>query len=235
MIRHYLLFSLATLPLLGLAPQEPSYTPTSNYETRTSEGWTIVISKELLADKPLAEQTLELLRVQLFQIERLVPAPAVAKLRKVRIWVEKNEPHHPCMAYHPDPGWLKSHGMNPEKARCVELANAKNFLVWTKQQPWMVFHELAHGYHHQFLPEGYDNPTLSQLHKHAQESQKYNNVLHYNGKTERAYALNNPMEFFAEASEAYFGTNDFYPFVRAELKQYDPETFATLKSLWESK
>ena len=26
------------------------------------------------------------------------------------------------------------------------------------------------------------------------------------------------MEYFAEASEAFFGTNDFYPFVRAELR-----------------
>ena len=33
-------------------------------------------------------------------------------------------------------------------------------------------------------------------------------------------------------TEAYFGTNDFYPFVRAELKQHDPKTFALLESIW---
>ena len=31
---------------------------------------------------------------------------------------------------------------------------------------------------------------------------------------EKAYALNNPQEYFAEATEAFFGTNDFYPFVQ---------------------
>ena len=30
------------------------------------------------------------------------------------------------------------------------------------------------------------------------------------------------MEYFAEASEAYFGTNDFFPFVRIELRRHDP-------------
>ena len=40
------------------------------------------------------------------------------------------------------------------------------------------------------------------------------------------------MEYFAEGSEAYFGTNDFYPFTRAELKQHDPEGFRLLEALW---
>ena len=42
----------------------------------------------------------------------------------------------------------------------------------------------------------------------------------------------NAKEYFAEASEAYFGTNDFYPFVRAELKKHDPEMFRLLEKLW---
>jgi hypothetical protein len=40
------------------------------------------------------------------------------------------------------------------------------------------------------------------------------------------------MEYFAESSEAFFGKNDFYPFVRSELKQHDPEMFELLKTLW---
>ena len=41
------------------------------------------------------------------------------------------------------------------------------------------------------------------------------------------------MEYFAEATEAFFGTNDFYPFVRSELERHDPELFGLLKLLWE--
>lgn len=38
------------------------------------------------------------------------------------------------------------------------------------------------------------------------------------------------MEFFAEASAALFGTNDFFPFVRAELASHDPD--ALVRRLW---
>ena len=34
------------------------------------------------------------------------------------------------------------------------------------------------------------------------------------------------------AAARYFGTNDFYPFVRVELKECDPETFKLLEKVW---
>ena len=37
---------------------------------------------------------------------------------------------------------------------------------------------------------------------------------------------------FAESTEAFFGTNDFYPFTRAELKEHDPEMFKVLCEVW---
>jgi len=49
---------------------------------------------------------------------------------------------------------------------------------------------------------------------------------------ERAYAMTNPQEYFAETTEAFFGTNDFFPFTRDELKKLDPEMFALLEKLW---
>jgi len=41
-----------------------------------------------------------------------------------------------------------------------------------------------------------------------------------------------PMEYFAESTEAFFGTNDFYPFIRPELREFDPEMFNLLTKLW---
>ncbi len=139
------------------------------------------------------------------------------------------------MAYHPDADWLREHGMNPEKARCVEIANAENFLKWTKEQPWMVLHELAHAYHHQFLEDGYKNPEIRAVYESGIKEKRYDSVLYFNGKLVRAYASNNPMEYFAESSEAFFGSNDFFPFVRAELKRHDPDMEALVKKLWEAR
>jgi hypothetical protein len=209
------------------------YEATEAYDPREVGGWPVLVNRAFERGEPeLCGQTLELLRQQLAQIERRLPAKAVEQLRKVTIWVELDEPHHPCMVYHPDAGWLRDHGMNPDKARCVEIAGAQNFLSWTIDQPWMVLHELAHAWHHQFLDGGFENAEVKAAWQAAIDAGTFENVLHIKGRRERAYAANNPMEYFAEASEAYFGTNDFYPFVRAELQEHDPRMHDALGKLW---
>ncbi len=81
------------------------YAPTGHYEVKDIQGWTVLVNRDLLKARPeLAEQVLTLLRFNLIEVERHVPAPAVARLRKVRIWVEESqESTNPlCLAYHPD-------------------------------------------------------------------------------------------------------------------------------------
>jgi hypothetical protein len=95
----------------------------------------------------------------------------------------------------------------------------------------MVLHELAHGYHHRFLG-GYENPEIAAVYRRAVEGKSYESVLHWDNKMARAYVLNNPQEYFAELTEAWFGTNDFYPFVRAEVTKHDPEGAKLLRKLW---
>ena len=48
----------------------------------------------------------------------------------------------------------------------------------------------------------------------------------------RHYGATNHKEYFAEATEAYLYHNDFYPFVAAELKDFDPKAFAVMKEVW---
>jgi hypothetical protein len=223
------------LTLHGADPREDAtgFEPTTQYAVRDVEGWQVYLNKRFEQDEPeLCSQTLTLLKHQLFQITRMVPTGAVERLRTIAVWVELNEPHHPCMCYHRDPAWLRGHDMNPDKARCIEVANARNFLAWTKQQPWMVLHELAHGYHHQFLDGGYENPELAAALTAAREEKLYDEVLHINGRKQRHYAITNQMEYFAEQSEAFFGTNDFFPFVRSELELHDPKMYALIKEFW---
>lgn len=224
-----------TIRSLGAEKPKHSYDPTEQYEARRVEGWKLLVNKRLLVDEQhqLCDKTLRVLGDQLFQITRVVPAPALAKLRKIPIWVELNEPHHPCMCYHPDAKWLREHGMNPDKARCVEVANARNFNSWTLQQPWMVLHELAHGYHHQVL--GFGNAEIQASYDAAVSAKLYDSVLNVRGGKSRHYALTNAKEYFAEMTEAYFGANDFYPFVRAELQHVDPRMYALLEKVWEVK
>ncbi len=217
---------LATLLLVGAAG---AFTPTSDYEERSLHGWTLLVNKALLAEPELADAVLAEIGTQLYNITRKVPAEAVAKLRGVRIWVEK-EADQGAAVYHPSREWLTEHGYNPEMAKCAQLSNARHLLDWCRHQPWMVFHELAHAYHHQVV--GYDNAEAIAAYEAAKAGGKYDSVLRYDGKQAKHYALSNVQEYWAECSEAYFGLNDFYPFVNAELRQHDPTMHALLTKLW---
>lgn len=222
--------ALLCLTLCTICIAAPKYDPTSDYTVKKIEGFKVLVNKKLLAHPQLAEDTLRLLEFQLYQMTRVVPKKALDELRRVAVWAEYAHPRHPCMCYHPSRQWLTQNDFNPEKERSVEIANARNFLTWTIAQPWMVLHEFAHAYHHNVL--GYGNADIKKAFNDAVKTKTYESVLHINGRKQRAYALNNDQEYFAECSEAYFGTNDFYPFVKSELKHHDPNMHNTLKKLW---
>jgi hypothetical protein len=229
MLIHVILFTVA---FADDKQPELAYEPTSVYREQRVEGWLTRINKQLdeKENVELRDKMVRLLGEQLYQVTRVVPAEALEKLRKIPIWVELAHPKHPCMCYHPSKDWLKSNGMNPDKAGGVELANCKNFLSWTIAQPWMVFHELAHGYHHQVLT--FEHAAVKACFDEATKAKIYESVLHINGRKQKHYALTNEKEYFAELSECYFGTNDFFPFVKAELKEYDPRMFDLLGEVW---
>lgn len=207
-----------------------AFEPTGNYAPRQLEGWFILVSPQVATNSSLATNVLRLLEFQLYQITRAVPEPALTRLREVPIWIELNDSSFPGMCYHPSRDWLREHGFNPDKARAVEIGNATNFLTWTHEQPWMVLHELAHSYHDRVL--GYNYSPIKAAYEHAKASKTYDNVLYIGGGRKRHYALTDNQEYFAECTEAFFGVNDFYPFVRVELRECDPDMFVLLEKVW---
>jgi hypothetical protein len=209
-----------------LASQKPA---TANYDTESIEGWTVHVARGL-RDEARGPAALELLRVKLFDITRAVPAAPLARLREVPIWLSIADDVAPCACYHPSADWLKEHGHDPAKAKGVEICNLENFLGWTHEQPSMVLHELTHAYHDRVL--GYGEARVAAAFERAKSSGLYDSVLRYTGAKERHYALTNSQEFLAEMTESWFGTNDFWPFVRAELETADPETAKLLRDIW---
>ena len=211
----------------------------AGHQTNTIEGWTVLINERLLKEEKAAtEKALELLRVQLLEIIRVVPAPAVAKLREVPLWFSPAYPGvKPSAEYHPGAEWLRENGRDPRMARGVEITDVRDFEAETKRMPNFILHELAHGYHDRFLPRGFSNPEVKAAYDRAKASKSYDKVERWfgNGRPntkEKAYAMTDPMEYFAETTEAFFSRNDFFPFTRAELKQHDPEMEKLLVRLW---
>jgi hypothetical protein len=205
--------------------------PASQYVPRTIEGWEVRVNRALLGAKAeVGEAALKLLEAKLYEITRMVPEKPLAELRKVPIWLGVDDGPNDRAQYHPSADWLSKHRFNPEKAKGVEIGNAARFLKTAREQPAMVLHELAHGFHDQVL--GMEHAGVHAAFEAAQSSKKLDDVLHYDGKRAKAYALENEKEFFAEMSEAWWGTNDFQPFVRAEVQAQFPEVAALLPKWW---
>lgn len=210
----------------------------SAFDTRTIAGWTVHVSRVLLATNAVVTgHALELLSSQLENISRVVPPAAVAELRKVPLWLS---PEYsgitPRAEYHPNAGWLREHGRDPSMAKGVEFTNVRIFEAETKRMPVFVLHELAHAYHDRVLSKGFANPEIRAAHDQAKATGRYEKVERRDAQgrisTGRAYALTNPQEYFAETTEAFFGTNDFFPFNREQLKQADPVGYALMEKMW---
>ena len=218
--------------LLSAAAQagEPAYTPTEKYHRMEIQGWTVLVNPELNKHAQLRADTLELLGNHLYRITRKIPQPALDRLREQKVWVEYEMPKTACMCYHVSRHWLKPNGYNPDKEGSIEIGNAKAFLEWTQSQPWMVLHELAHGYHHLVL--GYGHPGVRGAWEAKVKQGDYEEVFDINGRTRKHYALTNDTEYFAETTEAFFGTNDFHPFVKGELMRVDPLGVKLMQETW---
>jgi dipeptidyl-peptidase 4 len=219
------------------SPHAPAPDPV--YDTRTVRGWTVHVHRELLAaDARLTASVMETLGKQLDDIVRVVPKDAVAKLRKVPLYFNPEYPGvRPSAEYHPGADWLRRSGRDPAMAKAVEFTNTRIYKEEVNRMPWFVLHELAHAYHDRELPKGFGNVEIAAAYARAKESGKYEKVERHlgNGRPntrEKAYAMTTAMEYFAEATEAYFGRNDFFPFDRDELKKHDPDMEALLGKLW---
>lgn len=212
---------------------EPPALPTA-HTTQQIEGWSVRVDDRLLKGDGAAqgERALKLLNARLVAISVVVPEPALAKLRAVTIQLDLDYGKLRIMQYHPSADWLKENGYSESLAKCVHIPCAENFLspFENHRMPWVVLHELSHAYHDQVL--GFDEPRIHAVWQKFCDDGKYASVLTSPGSMRAHYGLTNEKEFFAEMTESYFGSNDFYPFVAGELKQAEPEIFSLLADIW---
>lgn len=198
------------------------------------EGWTVHVDPKMLEGehRQIGAAALGMLANHLQRIAILLPQERLAEMRKLEIWIEHHHPTLGSMQYHPSIGWLKSHGHDPRLAKKVHIPRAQDLLSRHHmiKQPAVVLHELAHAYHDQYF--GFDDPRLVDAYQKAKAAGIYEKVLLFDGREVRHYGLTDPMEYFAEGTEAYFYRNDFYPFCRAELKQHDPALHDLLVEIW---
>lgn len=223
---------VCTSPLFAAEDEKPVpkfYDPVE----RQVEGWTVAVDPALLEEKnkETADRAFEALANHLQRVRYILPKERLAELQKLRIWIEL-QGKLGNMQYHPDRGWLVANGHDPRLVKHVHIPRARELTdphMWAKH-PYVVLHELAHAYHDQVL--SFDHAEIIKAYDSAKEKKLYDQVLLYTGQKVKHYALTNHKEYFAESTEAYLGVNDFYPFVRAELKEHDPTMFGIQEMIW---
>lgn len=222
------LFLISVVPLCAEEPEKPA-----SRTDRNIEGWTIRIDDRLLAkDFAPGEKIIQSLERRLSDIIAVVPAARVKELQTIRIVLDKSHGKLIPMQYHPSEEWLVGNGYAADLARCVHIPVAEDLLKprQINVQPWVVLHELAHAYHDQVL--GFDDKRILDAYSEFKMSKRGEQALLVTGQRVRHYGLTDHKEFFAEMTEAYFGSNDFFPFNRGELKTTEPSIDRLLTEIW---
>jgi len=198
------------------------------------EGWAVQVDPALLSGEHQEEgaKALKMLANHLQRIAILIPAKPLGGLRKVTIRIERDHPELKSMQYHPDAEWLVEHGYDPRLVKNVHIPVAAELVSRDQmlKHPAVILHELAHAYHDQVL--GFGDAGILKAYGEAMKKGIYEKCLLFNGTQVKHYATTDEKEYFAEATEAYFYRNDFYPFVRAELEIHDPLGCAEVKRAW---
>lgn len=206
-----------------------------DHATFRLNGWTMHLSDRLWQNEPSdTKQMLGLLEEQLNRVVAAVPRKALTELRKVPIWINpKYDGVRPTAEYHPGADWLRDNGRDPSMAKAIEITTVSIFAFENRRMPYLMLHELAHAYHDRVL--GFGQPAVLAAFNQARISGSYESVQRFTGNsmiTDRAYAISNHKEYFAESTEAYFGKNDFFPFNRTELKSHDIQMHNLLREIW---
>lgn len=234
-ILAYALLVYFFIGMLGKVSAEPNFAKPDLSEriSRNIEGWRVSIDPSLVEapHEELGKESLKSLANHLQRVRYLVPKDRLAELQTLRIWIDREHSLH-NMQYHPSRAWLVKNDHDPRLEKHIHIPRAQRLLdpkQWAKH-PYAILHELAHGYHHQIL--GFDHGPIRDMYDQIRRDGSYQKVLSHKGDIVEHYGLSNHKEYFAESTEAYFGVNDFYPFVQAELKEHDPRMFRLLKEIW---
>ncbi len=206
------ILAVLTLPLFAQekATKQPKHFDPVKKEI---EGWTVWVEPVLLEGEhaEMGAKALSMLGNHLERIAILLPEKQLKEMKQLEIWIEHRHELVP-MQYHPGKDWLIERGYDPRLEKKVHITRADALLSrhHMLKHPAVILHELAHSYHDQL----------------------YDKALLFTGEKVRHYGATNHKEYFSEATEAYFYHNDFYPFVRAELKIHDPRAYAEMERVW---
>jgi len=189
------------------------------------------INFSVLIDILLPDSTRDFIEKDLDSVCNRLPRHALLAISSAcHIYINADNGHHGAEVH-----WVpKMVSPSSFKARefAVEINNwdeyASDAFMLTHENA--LLHEMCHIYNGVL---GRDCKRIVKMYKKAFKRGKYESVLTIEGDKERAYGIQNHLEFFASVSVAFLGgQNDYYPFTRQDLKEFDSSTFNSLCRIW---
>ncbi len=198
-------------------------------------GFTVYVENTLQADAPEdVAAFLSLVEINLTRIEYLVRPVDMEVLRKTKIWATDNNCRHTAaFFYHRKTigSWLERNGRPAAMAGGVEFCRV-DYVVNNDILTNYLVHELAHGFHHYGIDDGFDNEIIEEAYEDQLALRLYSYVLKDDGDYDEAHANSNAVEYFAHLSTKYWLVDSEYPFVSAELKHHDPWGWQIVDAAW---
>lgn len=214
-----------------------------NYMSFDVEGFTFMVNNSFITDYySIASDLTQTLQ----KIKTFLPGTIVQQLQMHPIYIEGNS------------GAVigKPYTRTGENG-FIEINNTTEYLNQTKKyavQPYLLLNYMAKIYAASHLDESgkilLTNTFNANNSKYASVYRIiYNYDLAYYPDAQEVYlqkqklssskqsspAFTDKENYFAELTEAYFATNDYYPFDYEELQRYDPNSFALMQTIWGSR
>jgi hypothetical protein len=213
---------------------------TTVYTEKNLHGFTVMHCPTVTQD------ILDGLNQDLYFIATNIPAAPLKVLQSFKLFMNTKIRFGPVAdvdnlsgaVFHPSAGWLDANGnFGQMKEKCLEFYTSDDYLPRRdhfgnikSKSAWCIVHELSHGYH--LVTHGWGEGEILDCYNRAMASGKYESVPHVQGGKAKAYAANNQMEYFASLCAAYWCDNDWYPFNRQDLKEFDPEAYALVQKYY---
>jgi hypothetical protein len=226
-----IIHTTALLVIILITGQTRAQVTSTDFTVQMVGPWTVHFEKEISKhDTGYVKQATDLLRVQLYEIVNILPAAALEKLKVVPVWVFWNERSSARATAEYIPVGDNS---RPDIVHSVWIPNILNYFDGSlRHQRQVLLHELAHAYYDLCLGDGVR--SFRRAYEAANDSKRYDSVLWLDGRHAKAYGMTNEWEYFATSTTAYFTMNEHYPFVRSELREFDPDMFNLLAKAWSS-
>lgn len=199
----------------------------SKFEKFTFSGWDVYIEKSFGKDSLLRDKIIDQVDLELAMIDDLLPEEANDALANVTLLVYRNGPSDDrhTLAYY------SVEAIDTElPGNIIVIPNAKRYYKEDEYMDLTLLHEFAHAYERIVLHNPY---AVKSCYDAASAKNLYEGVLLNNNNHGTPYLMKNEHEYFAELSCAYWNRQSNYPFVRSELKDYDPEMYEVIDQAWQ--